>query len=101
MSDAERTESRRGAIDRSHPPFNVNARPARVVSRYRRFLADFPITALDIGARGGIPVELAPLREHLQLIAMEPHPEEARRLERRLGALGLRRGPKAARTRCT
>lgn len=90
MSEVERTERRRGAIDRSHPPFNVNARPARAVSRYRRFLVEFPITALDIGARGGIPVELAPLREYLQLIAMEPHAEEARRLEQRLGSLGLR-----------
>ena len=90
MTDLESLERRRGAVDRSHPPFNVNARPQRVVQRFRRFLEDHPITMLDIGARGGIPAELHALREHLNVIAMEPHAEEARRLEARLGALGLR-----------
>jgi FkbM family methyltransferase len=90
MTDLERVERRRGAVDRSHPPLNVNARPERVVRRFQRFLEDHPITVLDIGARGGIPAELGPLREHLNVIAIEPHAEEARRLESRLGTLGLR-----------
>ena len=90
MTDLEKLERRRGAVDRSHPPFNVNAHPRRVVQRFRRFLDDHPITVLDIGARGGIPAELDALRAHLNVIAMEPHAQEARRLEARLGGLGLR-----------
>ena len=80
----------RGAVDRSHPPVNVNARPERVVHRHQRLLEEHPITVLDIGARGGIPAELGPLRPHLHLIAMEPDPAEARRLEARYRELGLR-----------
>jgi FkbM family methyltransferase len=90
MTDLDRVERRRGAVDRSHPPFNVNARPERVVRRFRRFLEDHPITVLDIGARGGIPAELSALRKYLNVIALEPHAEEARRLESRFGTLGLR-----------
>lgn len=90
MSGDARTERRRGAIDRSHPPINRNAHPPRVVREYRDVLEAYPITAVDIGARGGIPVELGALREHLRLIAMEPDADEARRLEERLRSLGLR-----------
>ncbi|MGH3054955.1 MAG: FkbM family methyltransferase [Gaiellaceae bacterium] len=90
MSDAGRVNRRRGAVDRSHPPVNAGARPQRLVRSFRRFLADHPITVLDIGARGGIPVELRALRQHLHLIAMEPDPEEAVRLEARVRELGLR-----------
>ena len=90
MSDAERVERRRGAVDRSHPPVNVNARPERVARQFRGFLEQYPITVLDIGARGGIPTELSALREHLHLIAMEPDPAEARRVEARVRELGLR-----------
>ena len=80
---------RSAPIDASVPPVNVNARPRTVVARFRRFLEAYPITVLDVGARGGIPGELGPLRPYLRLIAMEPDPAEARRLEERFRSMGF------------
>lgn len=80
---------RRRLVDTSVPPVNLNARPERVVSRFREFLATCPITVLDVGARGGIPAELEALRSHLHLVAMEPDRAEAQRLEQGFRNLGL------------
>ncbi len=76
-------------VDGSVPAVNVNAHPRKLVDRFRSFLEACPITVMDIGARGGIPRELEPLRSHIRLIAMEPDPTEARRLEERFHDLGL------------
>lgn len=80
---------RRTLVDSSVPPVNINARPARVVSRFREFLESNPITVLDVGARGGIPGELEALRSHLRFVAMEPDRAEAARLQERFRSLGL------------
>lgn len=84
---------RRALVDSNLPALNVNARPARVVARFREFLAACPITVLDVGARGGIPREMEALRDHLRFVAMEPDRAEAARLEesfRRSGLAGAR-----------
>lgn len=71
------------------PDINVNARPARLVRRFRPFLRAHPIVAVDIGARAGPPGAWTALLPHLHLVALEPDPEEAARLRDALA----RRGP--------
>jgi FkbM family methyltransferase len=45
-----------------------------------RLLADHPLAALDVGARGGFEADLLPIAFGVDAYAFEPEPQEARRL---------------------
>lgn len=77
-------------VEAAIPDTNVNARPARVVRRFRRFLESSPITIVDVGGRGGLPGELAALAPHTHVVAFEPDPEEAARLQAALAGARVR-----------
>lgn len=93
-------------LEASIPDLNVNARPAHVVRRFRRFLEAEPIRVVDVGGRGGLPGELAALAPHVDLVTFEPDAREAARLEEAYARAGLRSvrvsptalGPARART---
>jgi FkbM family methyltransferase len=44
------------------------------------YFANYPVTLVDIGARGGLQPNWAPLRSRLRLIGLEPDPAEHARL---------------------
>ena len=49
-------------------------------SPFARVMADVPVTVYDIGARGGVDLDLLPLAFAVNAVAFEPHPEEYKRL---------------------
>ncbi len=44
-------------------------------------MADVPVTACDVGARGGVDLDLLPLAFAVDAVAFEPHPDAFTRLE--------------------
>lgn len=77
-------------IEAAIPATNLSARPRRVVAHFKGLLGGFPITVVDVGSRGGIPGELTCLVPHINLVSIEPDPDEAARLNEGLSALGFR-----------
>lgn len=67
---------------------NVNARARSVARTFRRFLEQHPIVFLDVGARGDTPSELRAIREHVDLVALEPDAEEAEAVAARISGGG-------------
>ena len=49
-------------------------------SPFARVMADVPVTVYDVGARGGVDLDLLPLAFAVDAVAFEPHPEEYKRL---------------------
>ena len=47
-------------------------------SPFARVMADVPVTVYDVGARGGVDLDLLPFA--VDAVAFEPHPEEYKRL---------------------
>ncbi len=57
-------------------------------SPFARVMADVPVTACDVGARGGVDGDLLPLAFAVDAVAFEPHPDAFTRLEDGRAAAG-------------
>jgi len=57
-------------------------------SPFARVMADVPVTVYDVGARGGVDLDLVALAFAVDAVAFEPHPEEYKRLVDRAAGAG-------------